>query len=164
MFCLDFAAALLVHYQLAMLVHPSTQSSPFFTFPSGAFSGLMAAVMLYPFDLVRQMTVAPGTSHFAHSTVPYMTVYLGLYLLQPQSDRQKKSLPEKLVWAVGATSVAAAVEFPLDQAKHKMAGSMRSAAMANAFRVPFGSLMLIAYDRALTTGNEKRMAKLLEEK
>jgi hypothetical protein len=145
MFCLDFAAAFIVHYQLASRFDLSTQSNPLFTFSSGALSGFTAAVALYPFDIVRQMTVAPGTSHFAFSTIPFMTAYLGIYMLQPQVERQQKPFKNKLAWAFASTSVAAAVEFPFDKAKHSMAGSLRAAALANAFRIPLGSLMLIAY-------------------
>jgi hypothetical protein len=153
MFCLDFAAAFIVHFQLASRFDLSTQSHPLFTFSSGCLSGFTAAVALYPFDIVRQMTVAPGTSHFAFSTIPFMTAYLGIYMLQPQVERQQKPFKNKLAWAFASTSVAAAVEFPFDKAKHSMAGSLRAAALANAFRIPLGSLMLIAYVTRFTCCN-----------
>ena len=176
MFCLDFAAAFIVHYQLASRFGISTQSDPLFTFTSGALSGATAAVALYPFDIVRQMTVAPGTSHFAFSTIPFMTAYLGIYMMQPQSERRQKPFKNKLAWAVASTTVAAAVEFPFDRAKHSMAGSLRAAAFANAFRIPLGSLMLIAcvmllinfifvtnfvcsYDQILSAGNDRRASE-----
>jgi len=159
MFCLDFAAAFIVHYQLVSRVDLSTQSRPLFTFASGAFAGAAAAVALYPFDIVRQLTVAPGTSHFAFSTIPFMTAYLGIYFLQPQSERQQQAFKTKFGWALGATTVAAAVEFPFDKAKHSMAGSLRYAALANVLRIPLGSLMLIAYDQILSSGNSRRASK-----
>ena len=159
MFCLDFAAAFIVHYQLASRFDISTQSSPLFTFTSGFLSGAASAVALYPVDIVRQMTVAPGTSHFAFSTIPFMTAYLGIYLLQPQKERQQKPFKDKLGWALASTTVAAAVEFPFDRAKHNMAGSFRTAALTNALRIPLGSLMLIAYDQMLSAGNDRRVAK-----
>jgi hypothetical protein len=115
MFCLDFAAAFIIHYQLAARFDPSTQSNPLFTFTSGALSGAAAAVALYPFDIVRQMTVAPGTSHFAFSTIPFMTAYLGIYMLQPQGERQQKPFKHKLAWALASTTAAAAVELPFDR-------------------------------------------------
>ncbi len=159
MFCLDFAAAFIIHYQLASRVDVSTQSAPMFAFTSGALSGVTAAVALYPFDIVRQMSVAPGTSHFAFSTIPFMTAYLGLYLLQPQNERRQKPFKEKLAWALASTTVAAAVEFPFDKAKHSMAGGMRAAALANGLRIPLGSLLLIAYDQILSAGNDRRASK-----
>ena len=159
MFCLDFAAAFVVHYQLASRLDPSLQANPVFAFGSAALSGAAAAVALYPFDIVRQMSVAPGTSHFALSTIPFMTAYLGLYMLQPQSERRQKPLKSKLGWALASTTVAAAVEFPFDKAKHAMSGGLRSAALATALRVPLGSLMLIAYDQILSAGCDRRATK-----
>ena len=38
-----------------------------------------AAAVLYPFDIVRQMTVAKGVSSFALSTIPFFSVYIGTY-------------------------------------------------------------------------------------
>lgn len=148
MFCLDLAAAFIIHYQLASRVDVSTQSKPVFAFTSAALSGAAAAVALYPFDVVRQMSVAPGTSHFAFSTIPFMTAYLGIYLLQPHDERRQKPLKDKLAWSLAATTVAAAVEFPFDKAKHNMAGGFRAAALANALRIPLGSLMLISTIRS----------------
>jgi hypothetical protein len=156
MFCLDFAAAFIIHYQLASRVDVSTQSKPVFAFTSAALSGAAAAVALYPFDVVRQMSVAPGTSHFAFSTIPFMTAYLGIYLLQPHDERRQKPFKGKLAWSLAATTVAAAVEFPFDKAKHNMVGGFRAAALANALRIPLGSLMLIAYDQILSAGNHRR--------
>ena len=159
MFCLDFAAAFIVHYQLASRVAISTQSEPLFAFSSAALSGATAAVALYPFDFVRQMNVAPGTSHFAFSTIPFMTAYLGIYLLQPHNERREKPFKDKLAWSLASTTVAAAAEFPFDRAKHNMAGGLRAAALTNAIRIPLGSLMLIAYDQILSAGNDRRGSK-----
>ena len=156
MFCLDFAAAFIVHYQLASRVAISTQSEPLFAFSSAALSGATAAVALYPFDFVRQMNVAP---HFAFSTIPFMTAYLGIYLLQPHNERREKPFKDKLAWSLASTTVAAAAEFPFDRAKHNMAGGFRAAALTNALRIPLGSLMLIAYDQILSAGNDRRASK-----
>jgi hypothetical protein len=131
-----------------------------YSFGTAALSGAAAAVALYPLDIVRQMSVAPGASHFALSTIPFMTAYLGLYMLQPQGKRQQKSLQTKLCWALAATTVAAAAEFPLDKAKHAMSGGLRSAALAGALRIPLGSLMLIAYDQILSAGCDRRAGKV----
>lgn len=46
MFCLDFAAAFVVHFQLAAMLGPSRQSQPVFSFGSAALSGAAAAVAL----------------------------------------------------------------------------------------------------------------------
>ena len=158
MFCLDYAAAFFVHYAMASRCSESTQSHPLFAFTSGGLSGATAAIALYPFDIVRMTTIAPGASHFAFSTIPFMSAYLGLYFLQPLSERRKKPLKTKVGWALGATSVAAAVEFPFDRAKHSIAGSLRSAAAANALRIPLGSALLLAYDQILSSSQPSKAA------
>lgn len=117
MFCLDYAVAFFAHCSVASNFSESTQSHPLFTFPAGALAGGIAAVALYPFDIVRQVAVSPGHSSFAFSTIPFMTAYLGVYFLQPHSERRRKPLQEKTLWALGSTSVAAAVELPFDRAK-----------------------------------------------
>ena len=157
MFCLDFAAAFVVHYNLASRVSESTQSNCMFTFSSGALAGGLSAIVLYPFDFVRMSTVAPGTSHFAFGTVPFMSIYLGCYFLQPITDRQNKPLANKVCWAMAATSLAAVVETPFDRAKISMVGgSLRTAAVASALRVPLGSALLLAYDQILSAAPSNR--------
>mmetsp|Transcript_1590 Transcript_1590/g.3373 ORF Transcript_1590/g.3373 Transcript_1590/m.3373 type:complete len:159 (-) Transcript_1590:171-647(-) len=158
MFCLDYACAFFVHYALASPWSEATQAHPAFTFGSGAVAGAAAAIALYPFDIVRQTTVAPGSSHFAFSTIPFMSAYLGIYFMQPYSERQAKPFKTKVGWALGATSVAAAVELPFDSAKISISGTLRSAALATALRVPLGSALLLAYDQILSSAN-KRIAR-----
>ena len=152
MFCLDYAVAFVAHCSLSSWFSDATQAHPLFTFSAGAAAGGVAAVALYPFDIVRQTTVAPGTSHFAFSTIPFMSAYLGIYFMQ--SERKSKPLRERAAWALGATSAAAAVEFPFDNAKIAISGSVRSAAIANGLRVPLGAALLLAYDQILTKASE----------
>ncbi len=105
------------------------------------------------------MNVAPGTSNFAFSAIPFMTACLSNYLLQPHDERRQEPLIDKLAWSLTAATVAAAVEFPFDKAKHNMAGGFRAAALANALQILLGSLMLIAYDQILSAGNDRRGSK-----
>ena len=122
MFCLDFACAFAVHGLLASRFSDRTQCEPAFAFGSGALAGGVAAVLLYPFDVVRMSTVARGTSHFALSTIPFMSVYLGVYFSQPRLERRAKPLRVKAGWALASTAAAAAAELPFDRAKIAMAG------------------------------------------
>ena len=46
MFCLDFAAAFVAHFQLSVMLGPSRQSQPVYSFGSAALSGAAAAVGL----------------------------------------------------------------------------------------------------------------------
>jgi hypothetical protein len=113
MFCLDYmhAAAFFVHYTVASRCSESTQCHLLFTFTCGGFAGATTAIALYPFDIVRMTNNCcpgkPGMSHFAFSTIPFMSAYLGLYFLQPLSERRQKPLKTKVGWALGATSAAA---------------------------------------------------------
>ena len=157
MFCLDYAVAFFAHCSVASNFSESTQSHPLFTFPAGALAGGIAAVALYPFDIVRQVAVSPGHSSFAFSTIPFMTAYLGMYFLQPHSERRRKPLQEKTLWALGSTSVAAAVELPFDRAKINITGgTLRSAAVANGLRVPLGAALLLAYDQVLSAASSQK--------
>lgn len=159
MFCLDYAVAFCAHYAIASNVSESTQCHPLFTFPVGAAAGGIAAVLLYPFDIVRQSTVAPGQSHFAFSTVPFMAAYIGIYFLQPRWERDAKPLGERALWAVGATAAAAAAELPFDRSKIAITGgNLRSAAVANGLRVPLGAALLLAYDQILSSTSRRRAA------
>tara|TARA_B110001452_G_scaffold262573_1_gene262776 strand:- start:682 stop:1182 length:501 start_codon:yes stop_codon:yes gene_type:complete len=157
MFCLDYAVAFVAHYWLASRRSEWLQSHPAFTFSSGAVAGGVAAVVLYPFDIVRMTTVPAGTSHFAFSTMPFMSVYLGLYFLQPREERLRKSLGAKAGWALASTATAAVAELPFDKAKVSISGgSVRSAALATALRVPLGAALLLAYDQILSSAGVGR--------
>ena len=156
MFCLDYACAFFVHNLLASRFCDDTQCHPVFSFGSGALAGGAAAVALYPFDIVRQSTVAAGTSHFAFSSIPFMGVYLGIYFAQPLHERRAKPFATKAGWALAATSAATAVELPFDRAKIQIVGGLPRAAAASALRVPLGAALLLAYDQILSTTSERR--------
>jgi hypothetical protein len=174
------------HYWLskALLAPKPSVDQPFTQpggshFIAGGISGLAAAVALYPFDFVR-MTTTKGGSHFAASTIPYMSMYIGenqtslaepsaktasyqmpgVYFLNPgraneiESD-EPQPFSSKVAWALGAASCASAIEFPFDRSKHQMLGSMRNAAFAAALRVPLGALLLIGYDQIHARGMER---------
>ena len=96
MFCLDYAISFVAHYALASRCGDDTASNPLFTFTSGAVAGRIAAIVLYPFAIVRMTTVPAGTSHFAMSTVPFMSVYLGFYFTPPPHERRDKPLSAKV--------------------------------------------------------------------
>ena len=98
MFCLDFAFAFIVHGLIVKWSHSehrflqSSSRSPIslsnidftklaFTFGLGGIAGFGSAVALYPFDIVRMSVLEKGSSHFAYSTIPYMSVYLGSYFM-----------------------------------------------------------------------------------
>ncbi|KAJ1415195.1 hypothetical protein B484DRAFT_454615 [Ochromonadaceae sp. CCMP2298] len=155
MFCLDYGVAFWAHVAFCQYVTPSTEwdgstaLSPLLTFSSGAFAGAVAATSLYPFDLVRQMTVQPGQSHFALSTIPFMTVYFGLYFMQP-GNRLEAPLSQRVAWGAGSTAIAALVELPFDHAKINMVGGLRNAAVTAAIRIPLGTFLLVGYDHILT--------------
>lgn len=80
--------------------------------------------MLYPFDVVRQIatstgsSVQPSTSSFGYGTVPFMTLYIGVYFTaieRAKAQQQRISLYDRVFFAGGATALAAAAEFPLDK-------------------------------------------------
>ena len=160
MLCLDYGVAFFAHYHLSRFISDDLPNDdvggaetrnphPLLMFSSGALSGVFAAVVLYPIDLVRQSTVPKGHSHFSYSTIPFMTIYLGFYFSQP-GNRRDKSLSEKLTWAVPATTAAALAELPFDKAKIAMIGSLRTAGAAALIRVPLGTALLLIYDHILS--------------
>ena len=79
------------------------------------------------------------------STVPYATVFFGLYFHQRNPD----SLQSQFTWAFTSASLAALAEIPFDKAKLEMMGSPKTVALANSLFVPFGALLLVMYDEAL---------------
>merc|ERR1712131_496368 len=85
---------------------------------------------------------------FKHSlsTVPYAGVYFGLYF----SFRNRESTSSQCCWAVASAAAACLAEIPFDKAKHAMMGNRRTMMMVNMLYVPFGALMLVMYDKAMT--------------
>eukprot|EP00808_Paulinella_micropora_P011737 g48490.t1 len=176
MFCADFVLAFVAHFSLCSIFSgrarkllddatsakkytlPSERmpqdlgvelialQSPVFSFGSGAFAGLVAALGLYPFDFVRKGAVGSARSHFAYSTIPFMSCYLGLYYWQRPKHG---AFAEKVGWAAASTVLASAAELPLDHAKHNIAGNAKMAAFTSVMRVPLATMLLLAYDEIL---------------
>mmetsp|Transcript_33425 Transcript_33425/g.77116 ORF Transcript_33425/g.77116 Transcript_33425/m.77116 type:complete len:188 (+) Transcript_33425:130-693(+) len=159
MFCLDFAASFFAHRALCYASHTlfgyplsdgiaGNLSLPF-SLLTGGVAGTAAAVALYPVDLVRMYSVKPGESHFARGTIPFMTVYLGVWFTFKNarcSDgrEERRTLGARFCLALGATAAASVAELPLDISKHNISGGLRSAALLGALRVPLGALLLLA--------------------
>mmetsp|Transcript_9330 Transcript_9330/g.29791 ORF Transcript_9330/g.29791 Transcript_9330/m.29791 type:complete len:173 (-) Transcript_9330:671-1189(-) len=160
MFCLDFALGFAAHLQLARALGLDAPSGAGWRAGAahgglGLAAGGAAALVLAPFDVLRH-TAAMGLPAQAAarrlpagvSTVPFMAVYLGTFYglvgVDPAGPFQAK-----VAAAGAAATMAAAVEFPLDRAKHALAGGRASAAVATAARIPLSALLLLAYDRIL---------------
>jgi hypothetical protein len=161
MFCLDFAASFFAHRFFVFATHSAAGypradglganlALPY-ALVSGAVAGTVAAVALYPFDLVRQFTVQPGQSSFAKGTIPFMAVYLGVWShwknrTEADGSEARRTGASRFRLALGATAAATVAELPFDLSKHNISGGLRSALMVSLLRVPLGSLLLLAYD------------------
>ena len=147
MFCLDYGISfatflLLTRYKPLYKYH----NSPFFLFPCAALSGSVSAMVIYPFDIIRQATVPKGKSTFAFSTIPFTSIYLGLYMWQ----RDPSSLVSQCKWAIISTCIANVVEFPLDSSKLSISGgNMYRAITISALKIPMSSFLLVAFDFVL---------------
>ena len=98
MFCADYISAYVFHSALKVfLLHQQNeditkfwQNRPFF---SGALAGVMGSITVYPFDFVRKGVVVGEKVNFYHrfSSVPYATVYFGLYfhMRDPHSTKSQ---------------------------------------------------------------------------
>lgn len=111
MFCLDYALACAVHFQLSRAVSDAapwldqrTGAAAVFL---GATSGLTSAVALYPFDFVRQATTSG--SRFALSSIPFSACFFGVYFSQ---CRPEDSPSRQAGWALAAASAATVAEYP----------------------------------------------------
>ena len=116
-------------------------------------SGILGASSVFPFDFVRR-GVLQGRVTLMHSlsTVPYATVFFGLYF----SCRRRDSTASQCGWALAASLSAAMAEIPFDKAKLAMLGSRRTMLIVSGLYVPFGALMLVMYDKALLRVSTKR--------
>lgn len=153
MFCLDYACSFAAFAALRSAARDTgfgdVIGSPILSIFTGAMSGLFAAVVLYPVDLVRQIALADtAKSSFAVSSIPFTTCYLGLFF---GWHKREASFSEKLGVATVATGLASLAEFPFDYSKHLMAGSRSKAMMFSSLRVPISTLLLLAFDAALTS-------------
>lgn len=123
MFCADYLLAFVSHFIVSKCYHQSFSAPSsdvgLLTFhcSTGLLSGVFASLALYPFDAVRMTTVPKGSSHFAWSSIPFNTAYLGIYFYK----RDKNDLNSKFVWSVISTTTGAIVEFPFDSAKRNYA-------------------------------------------
>ena len=158
MFCADYIAAFLFHgginYQLWKNGNEKAawcRSQWHFPFLHGALSGFLGAVTVYPMDFVRHEIIKSKSIVHNMSTVPYATVFFGVYF----SMRDKNSLKSQVCWATISAALAVLAEAPFDKAKGKMMGSPRTLILANAMYVPFGALILVMYDKAVIKLNLK---------
>ena len=117
-------------------------------------SGLCGAASVYPFDFVRQGAIITEKVGFRHSlsTVPYAGAYFGLYF----SCRDRERTASQAGWALLSSSAACLAEIPFDKAKQAMMGSRRTMVFVNMLYVPFGALMLVMYDKAMTKVTSSR--------
>jgi hypothetical protein len=159
MFCLDFAFAFIVHGMIVkwsqsegrFMTHSATSTPGVtpgvaWTFGLGAVSGVGSAIALYPFDIVRMSVLEKGKSHFAFSTVPYMSIYLGTYFTL---RNERGTFLEKFALANVSAGLGAVAELPFDQAKLNISGSTRMAIVTSALRIPLAALLLVSYDQIL---------------
>jgi hypothetical protein len=152
MFCMDYVLSFAFHFAASKLLCRASSgndvpSSLPLNLTIGAISGLFSACALYPFDFVRQMSVGPGASSFAYSSIPFTSLYLGFYF----TVRDEDSIASRIGWATVSTSMGCVAEFPFDKAKHSMMqGNMRSAMLAAGLRIPLGAFLLVAYDQVYT--------------
>ena len=155
MFCADYIAAFIFHggvnFHLWKIQDETLRDQWYFPFAHGAFSGLLGAICVYPMDFVRHEVIQSKNIIHNMSTVPYATVFFGLYF----SQRDKASLSSQVLWATASAGLAVLAEFPFDKAKKTMMGSSRTLILANSLYVPFGAMILVMYDKAVIKLNSK---------
>jgi len=122
----------------------------------GIASGVATSLTLYPFDFVRGGVLQPGLKRIlsAGSTVPYAGFLFGMYF----SMRDPTDIGSQTRWAACSASAAVLAEIPFDHAKRQMMGSTRVMVGAGLLYVPFATIMLVLYDKAVT----KYVLKVLE--
>ena len=134
MFCLDYFLSFAAHLGITYVINLGDKKEerkyvlhPIQAFATGSLAGLTSALILYPFDFVRMATVSEKASHFAWSSVPFSTCYLGIYF----SFRDHESLQSQSLWALISMVAATAAEVPFDKAKQNMVagGSARMLAV-----------------------------------
>lgn len=151
MFCADYISAFVFHFGLSYglwnLKNTKDIHINLNSYIHGSLSGLFGAITVFPFDFVRQGAITSGKASILHNlaTVPYATVFFGLYFHQ----RDPKSLKSQVGWATLSAALAVFAELPFDKAKRDMFGSTRNVVFANSLFVPFGALILVMYDKAL---------------
>ena len=103
MFCADYISAYVYHSALKvfLLQQQNDDATKFWQnrpFLSGALAGVMGSITVYPFDFVRKGVVVGEKVNFYHrfSSVPYATVYFGLYFHM----RDPNSTKSQSFWAL----------------------------------------------------------------
>jgi len=166
MFCADYIASFLHHGIITALwfeyqkIYGKKENlttahvPPIQSVCGGCLAGLFGAASVYPLDFVRQGAIISEKVGFRHSlsTVPYAGLYFGLYF----SCRDRDSTVSQSAWALLASASACLAEIPLDKAKHAMMGSRKNMLIINGLYVPFGALMLVMYDKAMTKVTRSR--------
>ncbi len=165
MFCADYIASFVFHFAIKYGLWESkikTEGHIQNYYIHGAVSGLFGALAVYPFDFVRQGAITSGKAKLIHNlaTVPYATVFFGLYFHQ----RDPSSLKSQGMWALASASLAVFAEVPFDKAKREMMGSPRTVILANSLFVPFGALILVMYDKALQNGMCEKIRHLRQQR
>ena len=131
MFCADYICSFVFHfginYGLFQLQDGKKTTQENYNLNSyfhGACSGLLGALTIHKFDFVRQGAITSNKFSFIHSlsTVPYATVFFGLYFHQ----RNPNSLQSQFSWAFASAALASLAEIPFDKAKLDMVGSTRT--------------------------------------
>lgn len=166
MFCADYIASFIHHGILAALwfeyqkIYGKKENlttayvPPVQSVGGGCLAGLLGAASVYPLDFVRQGAIISEKVGFRHSlsTVPYAGFYFGLYF----TCRDRDSTASQSAWALVASTSACLAEIPFDRAKHAMMGSRKTMMIVNMLYVPFGALMLVMYDKAMTKVTRSR--------
>ena len=107
MFCADYLSAYLFHSSLKyfLLQQQNDDWSKFWRghpYLGGTLAGVLGSVTVYPFDFVRKGVVGAGGEKvkFLHrfSSVPYATVYFGLYFHM----RDPTSTKSQSLWALAS--------------------------------------------------------------
>ena len=168
MFCADYICSFIFHFgisyglfELKNSKNVAKEDLKVNSYVHGACSGLLGALTIHKFDFVRQGAITSRKFSIIHSfsTVPYATVFFGLYFHQ----RNPNSLKSQFSWAFLSAGLATLAEIPFDKAKLDMLGSTRTVIFANSLFVPFGALLLVMYDKALENNFCGKIKQLLNK-
>jgi len=164
MFCADYVACFIFHAGASVVLPAhwfdavTRRGDLVAPVAFGAIVGGASAAAIFPFDEVRK-SVHPGVRGAALfksnlAVVPYSGAWFGIYF----AGRNPDSVTSQLGWGIAASSIAAAVEYPLDNAKRAMFGgqSLWTRVLPLVMWVPFAATLLVVYDRALAERNENR--------
>lgn len=171
MFCADYICSFVFHFginyglfqlkDVKIITKETVTTVTNQSYLIGACSGLLGALTIHKFDFVRQGAITSNKFSIIHSlsTVPYATVFFGLYFHQ----RNPESLKSQCSWALASAGLASLAEIPFDKAKLDMLGSTRTVIFANSLFVPFGALLLVMYDKALENDFCAKIKKIVNK-